>query len=175
MLINSRCLLFTVLEAGKSEVKAPTWSHSGEGPFLGSQLVPSGCVLTWWQGLGSLWSFFYKAVDLFLHCIRKWQPTPVFLPGESQGRGSLVGCRLWGAQSWTRLKQLSSSSRPISEGRKHLPKVPLTNTIISNIRISTYEFWRGHKDLDHSSCKDNCKYSWGFFCHLNILLYIYLH
>ena len=27
---------------------------------------------------------------------RKWQPTPVFLPGESQGRGNLVGCRLWG-------------------------------------------------------------------------------
>ena len=27
---------------------------------------------------------------------RKWQPTPVFLPGESQGRGSLVGCHLWG-------------------------------------------------------------------------------
>ena len=26
----------------------------------------------------------------------KWQPTPVFLPGESQGRGSLVGYRLWG-------------------------------------------------------------------------------
>ena len=28
---------------------------------------------------------------------RAWQPTPVFLPGESQGRGSLVGCRLWGS------------------------------------------------------------------------------
>ena len=27
---------------------------------------------------------------------RKWQPTPVFLPGESQGWQSLVGCRLWG-------------------------------------------------------------------------------
>jgi len=27
----------------------------------------------------------------FLHWRRKWQPTPVFLPGESQGRGSLVG------------------------------------------------------------------------------------
>ena len=27
---------------------------------------------------------------------RQWQPTPVFLPGESQGRRSLVGCRLWG-------------------------------------------------------------------------------
>ena len=31
-----------------------------------------------------------------LHWRKKWQPTPVFLPGESQGRGSLVGCRLWG-------------------------------------------------------------------------------
>ena len=27
---------------------------------------------------------------------RKWQSTPVFLPGESQTRGSLVGCSLWG-------------------------------------------------------------------------------
>ena len=32
----------------------------------------------------------------FTHWRRKWQPTPVFLPGESQGRGSLGGCRLWG-------------------------------------------------------------------------------
>ena len=27
---------------------------------------------------------------------RKWQPTPVFLPGDSQGQRSLVGCPLWG-------------------------------------------------------------------------------
>ena len=33
---------------------------------------------------------------IFTHWRRKWQATPVFLPGESQGRGSLVGCRLWG-------------------------------------------------------------------------------
>ena len=32
----------------------------------------------------------------FLHWRRKWQPTPVFLPEESQGRESLVGCHLWG-------------------------------------------------------------------------------
>ena len=32
----------------------------------------------------------------FMHWRRKWQPTPVFLPRESQGRGSLVGRRLWG-------------------------------------------------------------------------------
>ena len=32
----------------------------------------------------------------FMHWIRTWQPTPVFLPGESQGWGSLMGCGLWG-------------------------------------------------------------------------------
>ena len=32
----------------------------------------------------------------FMHWGKKWQPTPVFLPGESQGQRSLGGCRLWG-------------------------------------------------------------------------------
>ena len=32
----------------------------------------------------------------FMHWRRKWQPTPVFLPGESQGQGNLVGWHLWG-------------------------------------------------------------------------------
>ena len=48
-----------------------------------------------------------------MHWRRKGQPTPVFLPGESQGQGSLMGCRLWGhteSDSRTRLKQLSSRS-----------------------------------------------------------------
>ena len=38
----------------------------------------------------SLWLF------TFMHWRRKWQSTPVFLPGESHGQRSLVGCRLWG-------------------------------------------------------------------------------
>ena len=39
-----------------------------------------------------------QRIDAFekWHWRREWQPTPVFLPGESQGLGSLVGCRLWG-------------------------------------------------------------------------------
>ena len=38
----------------------------------------------------------FTFIFTFMHWRRKWQPTPVFLPGESQGWGSLVGCRLWG-------------------------------------------------------------------------------
>ena len=56
----------------------------------------------------------------FMHWRRKWQPTPVFLPGESPGQGSLVGCRLWVAQSRTRLKWLSSSS----SSSKRVPAYP---------------------------------------------------
>ena len=36
------------------------------------------------------------SLSTFMHWRRKWPPTPVFLPGESQGWGSLMGCRLWG-------------------------------------------------------------------------------
>ena len=56
----------------------------------------------WWavQSMESLRVAHNWATSLsfftFKHWRRKWQPTPVFLPGDNQGRGSLVGCRLWG-------------------------------------------------------------------------------
>ena len=46
----------------------------------------------------------------FMHWRRKWQPTPVFLPGESQGRGAWWAAVYGVAQSRTWLKRLSSSS-----------------------------------------------------------------
>ena len=58
-----------------------------EGPG-GLQSMGSGRVRHNWVTSLSLFTF--------MHWRRQWQPTPVFLPGESQGRGSLVGCRLWG-------------------------------------------------------------------------------
>ena len=52
------------------------------------------------QPMGSLRVGHDSATSLSLftsmHWRRKWQPTPVFLPGEFQGQRSLVGCRLWG-------------------------------------------------------------------------------
>ena len=51
------------------------------------------------QSMGSLRVGHNSATSLslftFMHRRRQWHPTPVLLPGESQGRGSLVGCRLW--------------------------------------------------------------------------------
>ena len=53
----------------------------------------------------------------FMHWRRKWQPTPVFLPGESQGQWSLVGCRLWGRtvrHDWSDLAAAVQPSPPSS-------------------------------------------------------------
>ena len=47
------------------------------------------------QRVGHYWTT-SLSLFTFMHWRRKWQPTPVFLPGESQGRRSRVGCHLWG-------------------------------------------------------------------------------
>ena len=62
--------------------------------------------IPWMEEAGSLQSMGLRrdrhdcatslSIFTFMHWRRKWQPTPVFLPGESQGGGSLVGCCLWG-------------------------------------------------------------------------------
>ena len=75
-----------------------------------SMLPPHSSALAWnipWTeepgGLQSMGSWRVRhdwatSLSLFTFMLwrSKWQPTPVFLPGESQGRGSLLGCRLWG-------------------------------------------------------------------------------
>ena len=82
-------------------------------------MAPHSSTLAWkipWMeepgGLLRVGHDWVTSLSLFtlMHWRRKWQPTPVLLPGESQGWGSLVGCCLWGQ---TRLKRLSSSSSSI--------------------------------------------------------------
>ena len=63
--------------------KIPWTEEPGRVQSMGSRRVTHDWAT-------SLWLF------TFMHWRRKWQPTPLFLPGESQGWGSLVGCRLWG-------------------------------------------------------------------------------
>ena len=79
-----------------------------EGSML-SEMAAHSSTLAWkipWmeksgglQSMGLLGVGHDSATSLslftFMHWRRKWQPTPVFLPGESQGRQSQVGCHLW--------------------------------------------------------------------------------
>ena len=88
-------------------------------------MTPYSSTLTWripWmeepgrlQSMGSLRVEHDRASSLSLftcmHWRRKWQPTPVFLPGESRGRGAWWAAIYGVAQSWTQLNRLSSSSR----------------------------------------------------------------
>ena len=82
-----------------------TYSHYSE-----KVMAPHSSTLAWkipWTGepgrmqsigsqtVGQDWAT-SLSLFTFMHWRRKWQATPVFLPGESQGQGSLVGCCLWG-------------------------------------------------------------------------------
>ena len=58
----------------------------------------------WWAAVHGVAESRTRLSDFtFMHWRRTWQPTPEFLPGESQGQGSLVGCRLWARteSDWT--------------------------------------------------------------------------
>ena len=82
------CLLICLLEkAMATHSNTLAWKI----PWTGK---PGRLQSMWSLRLGHDWvtslSFF-----TFMHWRRKWQPAPVFLPGESQGQRSLVGCRLW--------------------------------------------------------------------------------
>ena len=87
-------------------------------------MAPHSSTLAWkipWmeksgglQSMGSLRVGHDWATSLSLFTFmcwrRKWQPTPVFSPGESQEQRSLVGCRLWGRTESDTTERLSSSS-----------------------------------------------------------------
>ena len=60
-----------------------------------AQVLVRNFFAGWSQRVGYDWST-SLSLFTFMHWRRKWQPTPVFLPGESQGRRSLLGCCLWG-------------------------------------------------------------------------------
>ena len=104
----------------------PFWSY----PWIDTSVISIACLVTQsgegsgtplqcsclenprdrLQSMGSLRVRHDWATSLsrftFTHWRRKLQPTPVFLPGESQGWGSLVGCRLWGRRvgyDWSHL------------------------------------------------------------------------
>ena len=97
--LNTYTLLVKLFDSNNKKRKLNNW---GEGD--GNPLQYSCLETPWTEEPGRLQSIVSRrvghdwATSLFtlMHRRRTWQPTPVFLPWESQGRGSLVGCHLWG-------------------------------------------------------------------------------
>ena len=89
--------------------------HSNGTPLQYSCLENPMDGGAWWaavHGVARVGHDWATSLSLFtfMHCRRKWQLTPVFLPGESQGWGVWWAAVYGVTQSWTRLKWLSSSS-----------------------------------------------------------------
>ena len=111
-----------------------TFFNSFSAP-MEKAMVPHSSTLAWkipWmeepgrlQSMGSLRVGHDLVTSLslftFMHWRRKWQPTPVFLPGESQGWGAWWAAVYGVAEGQTRLKRLGSgsSSSRVPTGCRH--------------------------------------------------------
>ena len=74
--------------------------------------------------------FYFSDLFIMPHCLlydfcetilkdleKKWQPIPMFFPGESHGQRSLAGYTLWGRRSWTRLSdQITTTTTTTLKG-----------------------------------------------------------
>ena len=130
--------------------------YSGQGThsqwYFGGSRITCSSTLAWkipWteepgglQSMGSLGVGHAWATSLslftFMHWRRKWQPTPVFLPGESQGRWSLVGCHLWGLTE----SDTTEATWQQQDNMYHLQWGPVIGVITSSLYLR-------HKDELH--------------------------
>ena len=104
-----------VQQAGEGRIRGRDWESMNSNQPARSVPCSPDCPthsstlawkIPWMEEPGSLQSMgslrvghdWVTSLSLFpfMHWRRKWQPTPVFLPGESRGRQGLVGCHLWG-------------------------------------------------------------------------------
>ena len=67
----------------------------------------------------------------FMHWKRKRQPTPVFLPGESQGWQSLVGCHLWG-------RTKSDTSEVTQQQQQHSTQNMSWSSVLNRLMKNTF-------------------------------------
>ena len=77
----------------------------------------------------------FTFTSTFMHWRRKWQPTPVFLPGESQGRGSLVGCHLWG--------RIESDMTEVTQQQYYSSKASVLWCLFSKFQFRGHYLWEG--------------------------------
>ena len=103
----------------------------------------------------------------FMHWRRKWQPTPVFLPGESQRREAWWAAIYGVAQSRTQLRWLSSSNSSVwwNAAKTNRTSQSLNILILKNLFFTNTLLWKGKKtlfwksysrELDHPGIKSAC-------------------
>ena len=98
-----------------------------------------------------------------MHWRRKWQPTLVFLPGESQGRGSLVGCHLYGSHrvrhDWSDLaaaaamfqrtkRELSDTMELLVHTKPTFPCILGSANVLASTKQTSHFPWDGEGRMD---------------------------
>ena len=84
------------LQSMESQRVGHDWAHTQRNNPNFIETVMDFFLFWSWITFGSYDWATSLSLFSFMHWRRKWQPTPVFLPGESEGLWSLMGCRLWG-------------------------------------------------------------------------------
>ena len=112
--------------------KIPWTEEPGRLQFMGSLRVGHDWVTS-------------LSLSTFMHWRRKWQPTPVFLPGKSQGRGSLVGCRLWGRTELDTTEVTWWRRSPFHRSKKNTT----TTTWKISLRLYFWKLWFFSTSLAH--------------------------
>ena len=133
--------------------KIPWTKEPGSLQSMGSLIVGHD-----WVTLLSLFTF--------MHWRRKWQPTPVFLPGESQGQGSLADCHLWGhtesdTTEATHQQQQQNTLWETLDWKKHKleSRLPGEISITSGMQITpplwqkVKKNWRASDENEIGECK----------------------
>ena len=123
-----------VLYKGRVTVISNLWKRITYRPLVG--------LLQWRSGKESTCNVGDVGSDPWvrkIHWRREWQPTPVFLPGESHGQGSLVGYSPWGCKELNTVEQLSNNNEPLGAA-DHLPRAHSSDLCLSQ-PIANLSLW----------------------------------
>ena len=125
MLYKMRTVITSILYKLLQRLNELIYLYSAKDRTSEKAMAPHSSILAWkipWTeepgGLQSMGSLRVRhdwvtslSLYTFMHWRRQWHPTPVFLPGESQERRTLVGCRLWGRRVGHDWSDLAAAAR----------------------------------------------------------------
>ena len=134
-------------------MKSSTWGGEGDSTPLQYSCLENPMGGGAWQaavhGVAKSRTRLSVFTFIFMHWRRKWQPTPVFLPGESQGQGSLLGCRLRG-RTESDMTEATQQQQQQYMGRKLHTSFSCQLEYSLNVDQDKDSFWRPRQFLHNS-------------------------